>query len=50
MMIPLTQEQLDLYEQLEKAKSLEEKNKIEERLSEIRIEREKEFDNYPFAH
>jgi len=50
MMIPPTQEELDLLEKLRSGVSEEERKEIDKRLFEIYEEQNEKYNNYPFAH
>ncbi len=50
MMLQPTDEQIKLYEKLDKTESSEEKEKIFKRLKEIAIQRQEELKNCPFCH
>jgi hypothetical protein len=50
MMIQMNNEQLELYDKLERETNLEEIKKIRERLREISKERDEKLKDCPFAH
>lgn len=50
MMLQMTNEEIELYEKLDKEVNESEKNKIRERLMEIAIQQQKELKDCPFAH
>lgn len=50
MMLQMTNEEIELYEKLDKEVNESEKNKIRERLKEIAIQRQEELKDCPFCH
>lgn len=50
MMLQMTNEEIELYEKLDKEVNESEKNKIRERLKEIAIQRQEELKDCPFRH